>query len=106
MDAAWTTVADITSICQRSPRVCETGQAAFYTFLHKARYGAGLVYELISGAAGPQPVPAADPLPSTTNRAAALAPPSREAMATMPQNTLQPSDLVPNWNGPAPNRSA
>lgn len=105
IDAAWTTVTDVTSICQRNPQVCATGEAAFYTFLHKAVYGAELVYELIAGSSDAQPAPRPAPEPGTAGRAASLDPPAPpDAPAPVSQNTLQPGDLVPDWNGPTPDR--
>ena len=104
IDAARTTVSDIAGICERSPQVCDTSEAAFHTFLRKARYGAGLVYELIYGTEGPETAPAVQPHPSATGKAAKWTPPSHEATAPTSQDTLQPGDLAPEWNGPAPDR--
>jgi hypothetical protein len=106
IDAARTTVSDFAGICERSPQVCDTSEAAFHTFLRKARYGAELVYEMISGTQGSAAMPPDQPQQSTTGKAAKWAPPAREAMAPMSQNTLRPGDLEPEWAGPALDRPA
>lgn len=105
IDAARTTVSDFAGICERSPQVCDTGEAALDTFMRKARYGAGLVYELIYGTQ--EPATATSPLPpDTVGQPAKWMPPAQEVMAPRSQNTLRPSDLEPEWKGPVPDRSA
>ena len=100
IDAARTTVSDLASLCERSPQVCVTGEAAFDIFLRKARYGAGLVYDLMSGTQDSQPEPAATPeWPANAAGKAA-------SMTPVPQNTLQPGDLAPEWKGPRVNSPA
>jgi len=106
IDAARNTVSDIAGICERSPQVCVTSKAALHTFLRKARYGAGLVYELIYGTEGSEAAPAVQPQPNTAGKAAKWTPPSHDATAPMSQDTLQPGDLAPEWNGPALDRQA
>ena len=104
IDAARTTVSDFAGICQRSPQVCDTSEAAFRTFLRKARYGAELVYEMFSGTQGSDAVPPGRSQPGTTGKAAKWAPSARDAMAPMSQNTLLPGDLEPQWAGPVLDR--
>ena len=105
IDAARTTASDIAGLCERSPQVCDTGEAAFDTFLRKARYGAKLVFELISGPQDSPAAPAMDWQGGKTARAATIAPVGYYTMAPPSQNTLQPADLVPDWSGPTPDKS-
>lgn len=95
--AARTTASDIAGLCERSPQVCDTGEAALNTFVRKARYGAKLVFELISGPGDSSAAPEAGWQGDKTARAATIAPSS--------QNTLQPADLVPDWSGPRQEKS-
>lgn len=105
VDAAWTTVTDIRSICQRRPQVCKTGEAAFNIFLQKARHGAHLVYDLLSGSPESPPAPAADPQSRANRPAARPTPRSHRASVPKSLNTLHSSDLVPNWRGPTSDRA-
>jgi len=73
--AAKATVSDMAGFCQRNEQVCRTGRTALTTFWAKARYGAGLLAEIVSGADG--------------------------ETAGAPRDTLRPDDLVPAWRGPA-----
>ncbi|MBZ0217621.1 MAG: DUF5330 domain-containing protein, partial [Fimbriimonadaceae bacterium] len=107
-NAAKDTVYDLSSICDRNPAVCETGQAALETFGNKARYGAKMVMDFISerdSAAGdvtttPVSAPARGPASATPN-APINATINAPAGATgSSQNTLNSSDLEPTWGGP------
>ena len=104
--AARTTASDIAGLCERSPQVCDTGEAALDTFLRKARYGAKLVFELISGPEDSPAAPETNWQGDKTARAATITPAGYGTMAPRSQNTLQPADLVPNWTGPRQDKSA
>ena len=101
IDAARTTFNDITSICERSPQVCDTGQAAFDTFLRKAAYGATLVMELVSGGERPAAMPA-ERQASHPEAQGSYEPASQGIW----RNTLRPDDMAPAWNAPAMDRPA
>lgn len=103
--AARTTASDIAGLCDRSPQVCDIGEVALDTFLRKARYGAKLVFELISGPEDSPSAPETGWQGDKTARAATIAPAAYDTMAPRSQNTLQPTDLVPDWSGPRQDRS-
>ncbi len=88
-EAAKATISDVSSICERSPDVCDAGRAAAETFGNKARYGAQLLMEYVAeeGSTTPTTQPA-----RSLNVEAAPAPDGR--------NTLNQSDLQPRWGGP------
>jgi hypothetical protein len=79
--AARATVSDMAGFCQRNSDVCETGRAVFSTFWAKARYGAQLLAEVVSGAGEGD-----DKTPTDG--------------AVEAHDTLTPDDLVPAWRGP------
>jgi uncharacterized protein DUF5330 len=87
--AAKATISDVSSICERSPDVCEAGRAAAETFGNKARYGAQLLMDYVveENSATPAPQPARSLNVETT--------PVPDS-----QNTLSQSDLQPRWGGP------
>jgi hypothetical protein len=70
--AAKATVSDMAGFCARNRDVCETGTAVWSTFWAKARHGAGMVAEIVSGADG----------------------------TAGPADTLTTDDLEPAWRGP------
>lgn len=78
--AARATVSDMAGFCQRNAEVCVTGRAALTSFWAKARYGAGLLAEIVNGA---------DEGPGSAQTGSADV-----------HDTLRPDDLVPAWRGP------
>ncbi len=74
LSAARTTVADLSSFCDRNPDVCVTSGAAFEVFTQKIKYGARLVYGQFN-----RPSTAADPDASADDDA--ILPRPRPAMA-------------------------
>lgn len=96
-DAAKATVEHMSTVCERSPDVCETGRAAAETFGNKARYGAQLLMDYVSDEAGE-----AGDAPT----AAPAAAPRSFAPQVESQNTLNSGDLEPRWGGPLGNNNA
>lgn len=76
--AAQETLADVGGFCARNPQTCEVGGRVATTFALKARTGARIVGEFIDEQ---------------------LAGPSQPAQVD--RGTLTPSDLTPEWRGPA-----
>ncbi len=109
--AAKTTVDDLSGFCLRNQVTCQTGKAAFQTFIKKAQYGANLLSEWVSGMSTAQ-ASAIDP-----EKFSSLVTPKGKATSAAnleiggvikiagstrkSQNTLTKEDLVPNWGGPA-----
>ncbi len=88
-EAARATISDVSSICVRSPDVCEAGRAAAETFGNKARYGAQLLMDYVAEEGSTTPAP--QPVRSLN---------AESAPAPVGQNTLNQSDLQPVWGGP------
>lgn len=87
--AARATISDVSSICERSPDVCEAGRAAAETFGNKARYGAQLLMDYVAEESSSTPT--AQPVRALN---------VETAPETAGQNTLNQSDLQPRWGGP------
>lgn len=81
--AARGAVADLSSMCERQPDVCDNGGAALAAFGAKARYGAQLLYSTVDGALADAKLP--------------LLPGASQGMGT-----LTPTDAEPHWRGPTP----
>jgi len=92
--AARATITDVSSICERSPEVCEAGMAAAETFGNKARYGAQLLMDYVVEEGST--TPATQPARALPARALNV----ETAPAQDSQNTLSQSDLQPGWGGP------
>jgi hypothetical protein len=86
-------VKDVTGFCDRNPDACAKGMDVFQVFVQKAEFG----FEMLMGFmdnkdAGASSVPAASVTPSAES--ASFAP-------DQSQDTLEPQDLQPAWNGPS-----
>jgi len=106
LDAARTTVTDLSGFCGRNQSVCQTGQQAFALFASKARYGARVIYdwassnEPLAGQSATQP--AGKPQLSALNPkivTGSLKVAGAQNAAT--RSTLTREDLIPVWGGPA-----
>lgn len=100
LDAARTTVSDVSGFCDRNRSVCDTGEQAFAVFVHKAKYGAQLIYDWASengSPTNPAQLTAIDPVIVTGS-----AKPMRLAGVHKPKtgSTLTKEDLIPVWGGP------
>lgn len=109
VSAASSTVADVSSFCQRQPQVCGTAHYLMWKFEAKAKYGVRLLYEW----ANSQP-PAAELPKGYANQAVIVDPlitgSTRKLasnQATAPSlNTLNLRDLIPAWHGPRSNKAS
>ncbi len=118
IDAAVTTVGDLSSFCTRNPQVCETGSAAAAAFETKAKQGVRMIYDWATGGDDRNNAESLEPA-AVPDRAATLRPdPHRVdtivtgsfqvASGNKPrsQNTLRLDDIIPEWSGPRKRRSA
>lgn len=106
-NAAKDTIYDMSSICERNPAICETGQAALETFGNKARYGAKMVMDFVSAqndtatdTVAPIPASVSTPAPAFTAPVQSAPEPAPAQPAVSSQNTLNSTDLEPTWGGP------
>ena len=97
--AASAAVSDVSHFCERQAEACVVGSQAAVLIGQRAQAGAKLVYDFIQermtrSETGPIPqrrtAPGHSPRPQTPPQFAGS------------QSTLQPSDLAPTWQGPAP----
>ena len=93
---AQTAVKDVTGFCDRNPDACAKGMDVFQMFVQKAEFGfemlMGFIENKDTAASGAPDVPAASINQPT--EPTSFAPDAS-------QDTLEPQDLQPAWNGPS-----
>ena len=89
-------VKDVTGFCDRNPDACAKGMDVFQMFVQKAEFG----FEMLMGFVENKDVAASNP---TDVPAASIPEPSEPASfePSPSQDTLEPQDLQPAWNGPS-----
>jgi hypothetical protein len=95
VSAARATVSDMSGFCDRQPTACVVGAQTIAALGEKAQAGAKLLYEFLNDRTG-----------SIEQSAAPRRSTGSTAVSAPGQNTLQPSDLKPDWRGPAVQRVA
>ncbi len=93
---AETAVRDMGAFCSRNPTVCERGWEAWDTFSRKAEFGAKMVLSLFDGSRDWQNSPS-DPKQQQTSGGLWY----KMFAGGVAANTLTPTDLEPDWRGPA-----
>jgi hypothetical protein len=94
--AATATVSDMRQFCLRQPEACAVGGQIAVALGQKAQAGAKLVYDFVTEKL-------AAPDSGAVSGGAAHGPIERSPAArsaNAPQNTLMPTDIVPDWRGP------
>ena len=116
LDAAAAAIGDLSSFCTRNPGACETGAAAAEAFKAKAKAAVRMIYDWATGdeaeTSSGMP-PQEDFAGKAANLGGAL--PAdfitgtvqlASAKKSKSQNTLRIEDIIPEWTGPATNRTA
>ncbi len=99
--AAEKTASDLYNFCDRNPDVCVKAEAAFTQLLQKVRVGVEMIEEMMSERKEER-TEAGVEQPLQTYGLSASAVMETGTAEGDPQNTLNPQDLDPGWNGPAP----
>jgi hypothetical protein len=92
MVAAGAAVSDVSGFCDRQPNACAVGAQAAALIGQRAQAGAKMVYDFISDRWARSETGSV----SGTRKLARRVPTSPDS-----QSTLKPSDLEPDWQGPA-----
>lgn len=89
-------VKDVTGFCDRNPDACANGKDVFQMFVQKAEFG----FEMLMGFIENKDVAASI---AADVPAASIPEPSEPASfePSPSQDTLEPQDLQPAWNGPS-----
>ena len=89
-------VKDVTGFCDRNPDACAKGMDVFQMFVQKAEFG----FEMLMGFIENKDVAASI---AADVPAASIPEPSEPASfePSPSQDTLEPQDLQPAWNGPS-----
>jgi hypothetical protein len=90
-------VKDVTGFCDRNPDACAEGKDVFGIFMQKAEFG----FEMLMGFIENKTAPTASDTEVPAASLDATAEPASWAQSNS-QNTLNPEDLAPAWNGPTP----
>lgn len=101
MSAAKAAVTDVRSMCERQPDACVVGSQVVVALGHRAQAGAKMIYEFLNEQLGPNDTGS---VPATG--AARSVPVASSPAMQRSQNTLMPSDLMPTWRGPQPQRAS
>jgi Family of unknown function (DUF5330) len=90
-------VKDVTGFCDRNPDACAKGKDVFGVFMQKAEFG----FEMLMGFIENKTAPTASDAEVPAAALGATAEPASWDQSDS-QNTLNPEDLAPAWNGPSP----
>jgi hypothetical protein len=121
VSAASATVGDMRQFCERQPEACTVGSQAAVALGDRAKAGARALYQMLNdrlavnesdgvttattiGYAMPVPLPTPRPSQHASRNAPQHGSPTVSPPQDASQNTLTPSDFVPDWRGPASRR--